>query len=169
MTLVPGLDADVPAPPPGPGVNPPFAAPPVDRSRRGLWIGLGIGGLVLVLCCVGGVFGIVVLGASVTSDLETKGRTVVADYLNALRDEDYSAAYDLRCAEQNNREPRSEFAARQRLAPHPVRYTVGRAQVGNVVVVPATVQFDNAPDAALTFTLVADSGTSELRVCRITG
>ena len=58
-----GLDPNVPAPPPGPGAAPPFAAPPTDRNKRGLWIGLIAGGLALVLCCVGGVFGIAVLAA----------------------------------------------------------------------------------------------------------
>src|SRR5437016_152585 len=49
------VDPDVPSPPRGPGVAPPFAAPPTDRSRKSLWIGLGVGALLLVLCCVGGV------------------------------------------------------------------------------------------------------------------
>ena len=61
-----GIDPGVPAPPPGPGAAPPFAAPPTDKNKRGLWIGLGVGGLVLLLCCVGGIFGVGVLYVNAT-------------------------------------------------------------------------------------------------------
>ena len=37
----------VPAPPPGPGVAPPFAVPPRDRDSKRLWIGLGIAAIFL--------------------------------------------------------------------------------------------------------------------------
>ncbi|MFG2053728.1 hypothetical protein ACGFI9_06805 [Micromonospora sp. NPDC048930] len=43
--------------PPAPGQ--PFAAPPTKKSNKGLWIGLGVGALVLLLlCCGGGIFAI---------------------------------------------------------------------------------------------------------------
>ncbi|MFR9777064.1 hypothetical protein ACL02O_13500 [Micromonospora sp. MS34] len=50
--------------PPAPGAYPPapgqpFGAPPVKKSNKGLWIGLGVGALVLLLlCCGGGVFAV---------------------------------------------------------------------------------------------------------------
>jgi hypothetical protein len=141
----------------------------MDRSRRGLWIGLGIGGLVLMLCCVGGVVGVVVIAANASAEMGNKGRVIVTRYLDALRDEDYGTAYSLRCLNQNDRQTRNDFVSRQRLAPRPVRYTVGRAKVGSDVRVPAAVQYDRGLDVVLTFTLVADSGSTELKVCGITG
>lgn len=91
---------EVPAPPPGPGVVTPFAAPPRDRDMRGLWIGLGVGGLVLVLCCVGGVLG----GGFLLTGLEGVARSqmgsVVSDYLTALRTQDYETARSQLCPEQ---------------------------------------------------------------------
>ena len=92
-----GPDGEVPAPPRGPGVAPPFAAPPTDRNRRGLWIGLGVGGLVLVLCCVGGLFGFGLILVSGAEKVKTEAHQVVTDYLSALQREDYNKAYDLLC------------------------------------------------------------------------
>jgi hypothetical protein len=87
-----GLDPNVPAPPPGPGAAPPFAAPPTDRNKRGLWIGLIVGGLALVLCCVGGVFGIGVLVVGSTEQAKNQATTSVTNYLNATHDGDWEAA-----------------------------------------------------------------------------
>lgn len=94
--MPPQLD-EVPAPPPGPGVVTPFAAPPRDRDLKGLWIGLGVGGLVLALCCVGGVLGIGFL-IPYADDLG-KGQVaaVVKEYLTALQEEDYAQAHDYLC------------------------------------------------------------------------
>jgi hypothetical protein len=93
--MMPSAPPDaVPAPPPGPGAVAPFAAPPRDRDRRGLWIGLGAGGLVLALCCVGGFLGIVFL-IPVANDLgKAQVAAVVRDYLTALQNQDYETAHD---------------------------------------------------------------------------
>src|SRR3954447_8667918 len=85
---------EVPAPPTGPGVVTPFAAPPRDRDLKGLWIGLGVGGLVLVLCCVGGVLGIAFLIPYADSLGKAQVASVVEDYLTALRNQDYATAHD---------------------------------------------------------------------------
>ncbi|WP_433609923.1 hypothetical protein ACQP2P_39715 [Dactylosporangium sp. CA-139114] len=91
---------EVPPPPRGPGVAAPFAAPPRDRDLRGLWWGLGIGGLVLVLCCVGGVVGITLLLPYADSIGKGQVAAVVEDYLTAVRDQDYATARRQLCAEQ---------------------------------------------------------------------
>jgi len=93
-----GLDPNVPAPPPGPCAAPPFAAPPTDRNKRGLWIGLIAGGLALVLCCVGGVFGIAVLVVGSTQQAKNQATTSVTNYLNAVHDEDWEAAHRELCS-----------------------------------------------------------------------
>jgi hypothetical protein len=87
----------VPGPPPGPGVAPPFVAPPADRNRRGLWIGLGVGGVLLLLCCVGGVFGIGVLIVGTIDEAKRQATAVVEEYLNATIDRDFDRARDQFC------------------------------------------------------------------------
>ncbi|WP_432830185.1 Rv0361 family membrane protein [Dactylosporangium sp. CA-092794] len=89
--MPPQLD-EVPPPPRGPGVLAPFAAPPRDRDLRGLWWTLGIGGLVAVLCCVGGIVGIGFLIPYANSLGQAQVAAVVEDYLTAVRDEDYATA-----------------------------------------------------------------------------
>jgi hypothetical protein len=92
--MMPPQVDEVPPPPRGPGVFTPFSAPPRDRDLKGLWIGLGVGGLVLVLCCVGGVLGIGFLMPYADSLGKAQVASVVEDYLTALRNEDYATAHD---------------------------------------------------------------------------
>jgi hypothetical protein len=164
-----GPDGEVPAPPRGPGVAPPFAAPPTDRNRRGLWIGLGVGGLVLVLCCVGGLFGFGLILVSGAEKVKTEAHQVVTDYLSALQREDYNKAYDLLCPAATAHESADDFAARERRQPHPLSYQVGQTQIGNTIVVPATVRFDSGDTRQLQFRLSQDTSTGDLKVCDVTG
>jgi hypothetical protein len=87
----------VPAVPPGPGVAPPFAAPPTDKSKRSLLIGLGVGGLVLLLCCVGGLFGVGILAVGGTEDAKRQATSTVTTYLDALLADDYATAHQQLC------------------------------------------------------------------------
>jgi len=164
-----GPDGEVPAPPRGPGVTPPFAAPPTDRNRRGLWIGLGVGGLVLVLCCVGGLFGFGLILVSGTEKVKTEAHQVVDDYLLALQREQYDKAYDLLCPALTAHESPQEYAARQSRLPHPLSYEVGQAEIGNAIVVPATVRYDSGDTRLLRFRLTQDTSTGDLKVCEVTG
>lgn len=96
----PAVPDEVPPPPRGPGVLAPFVAPPRDRDLRGLWWSLGIGGLVLVLCCAGSVVGVGFLVPYLDSLGKSQVAAVVEDYLTALRDEDYVTARRQLCPEQ---------------------------------------------------------------------
>src|SRR4051812_2350046 len=131
----------VPAPPDGPGVAPPFSAPPTDRNKRGLWVGLGVGALVMVLCCAGGIFGFVLLTVHGTRQIEQDAKLVVQDYLAALQDREYDSAYDLLCPALTRNMSAETFAARESDRPEITSYVVGTAQVGNAVVVPADVNY----------------------------
>ena len=104
----PGL---LPPPPPGPGVWPPFVAPPTDGNRRRRGIALGVGGALLLLCCVGGVVG---FGALVQSGLEarrTAAVKVVDEFLTDLTRNNYAGAYDLQCDDLKASESLAEFTA----------------------------------------------------------
>src|SRR4051812_41971942 len=106
-----------PPPPPGPGVQPPFIAPPTDGVRKRRWIALGLVAGALALCCAGGVTGVVSLGVLASRVLVQQERAAVSDYLTALRKTDYPAAYKLLCADRRAAQSLQEFTARQ--AGHP--------------------------------------------------
>ncbi|MEN3310364.1 MAG: hypothetical protein V7603_6566 [Micromonosporaceae bacterium] len=161
--------AGAPAPPPGPGVQVPFAAPPAERDRRRLWIGLGVGGALLALCCVGGIFGFGALVVQTSRSLLAEATTVVGDYLDALHDRNYPTAYDQLCASLQNQISLDQFQTTEDAQPPLVGYTLDqpRAQ-GSAVWVKAHVTRENdlqAPD----FRLVQEGrGTTALKICAIT-
>ncbi|MGY0232571.1 DUF4352 domain-containing protein [Longispora urticae] len=53
-TIPPGQAGPPPPPFVGYPPGPPLGIVPAKKNKKGLWIGLGIGGAVLVLCCFGG-------------------------------------------------------------------------------------------------------------------
>jgi hypothetical protein len=131
-----GIDTDVPAPPPGPGAAPPFAAPPTDRNKRGLWIGLGIGGLVLLLCCVGGAFGIGVLIVGGTEQVKREAEATVTAYLDAVRAEEWEVAHQQFCPPLAAQVSPSQVAARERRQPF-TSYTLDEPTLSETVEVVA--------------------------------
>lgn len=157
----PGL----PEPPPGPGVTPPFTAPPADRNRRGLWIGLGIGALAIVLCCVGGVFGFGLLAVNTSKQLETNATEVVRGYLDALEGRDYDKAYSYLCPAITGRLSANEFAQQQQTRPRPVDYRLEKPQIGNTIVVPANVSYSDGSSVLRRYTLSQKPGTTDLQIC----
>jgi hypothetical protein len=103
---------------------PPQVPPPLPRkSRTGLWIGLGIGALVLV-CCLGGVVG---FGGLIWFGIESDKQASVAaleDHLDAIVDREYGRAYDVLCESSQREQDLAEFE-RQAEQPRLVRYRIG--------------------------------------------
>ena len=153
---------EVPAPPPGPGVVPPFAAPPRDRDRKSLWIGLGVGGLLLVLCCVGGVLGIGVLASGSEDILRSEATSVVDTYLGALRRENYREAYDQLCSDVTSNLSYQGFQRRVS-DPALINYRIDSLVIDRAIAVNATIQRDGLAPEAVTYPLVQAGGT--LKIC----
>jgi hypothetical protein len=163
MTLLP---QEVPPAPPGPGVRAPFAAPPTERDRKRMWIGLSIGAALLVLCCGGGIVGFGALVVAQTRALPREAATVVDRYLGALQDGNYKVAYDQLCSDLRAQEDLAEFTARQRRLPVLESYTVGTPRMaGNEVIVPAQVE-SGGTNHTRYFSLVPDQEAGGLRICR---
>lgn len=145
---------EVPAPPPGPGVVTPFAAPPRDRDLRGLWIGLGVGGLVLALCCVGGALGGGFLLAGLEGVARSQLASVVDDYLTALRAEDYATARAQLCPEQQRTHTLAWYEDEYR-GSEVTAFTVHEDRVDvNLVQVPADVTRRGQGESLMTFTML---------------
>jgi hypothetical protein len=154
-----------PAPPPGPGVTPPFTAPPRDRSRRGLWIGLSLGALALIVCCAGGLVGFGFLAVNTSKQLETAATSVVRDYLHALENRDYDRAYSHLCPALTRRLSANDFAEQQQVRPRPVAYTVHKPQIGNIVLVSADVRYEDGTSRLRRYELTQEMGSQDLRIC----
>ncbi|GAB2954017.1 hypothetical protein GCM10027280_48090 [Micromonospora polyrhachis] len=156
-----------PPPPPGPGVAPPFAAPPTEGRGLRRWIGLGVGALALVLCCGGGAVAVVGLAVSGTQAVDEQARTVVGDYFEALKNRRYSRAYDLLCDEDQRRESARDFQRRVSAEPGIAGYRVQQSMLTSEVVVPVDVTYTGGGQDNLRVTLTQDSKTGSFEVCGV--
>jgi hypothetical protein len=155
-----------PPPPQGPGVIPPFPAPPVEGRGRRLGIGLGIGAGVLALVCGGGLATAVGLTAVMTSALNEQADVVVGDYLDALRDREWSQAYDMLCPRAQRTETESEFVARVSAEKLIADYNVGDIETVRLTV-PVDITYSDSTSAELRAYLEQNRETGGFEVCSI--
>ncbi len=153
----------VTAPPPGPGVAPPFAAPPIDRSRRSLWIGLAVGGVALVLCCAGGLFGFGLLVVAGNDQVEQQAKRSVEAFVEAVRDRDFKRAHDQLCSDLAERV--SPDAVESEFGQHAIiTSTIGTIRIGGrAVTVDADLNYADRGPRTYVFTLVSEAG--DLKIC----
>ncbi|KWV32243.1 MULTISPECIES: Rv0361 family membrane protein [Micromonospora] len=156
----------MPAPPPGPGVAPPFAAPPTEGGRKRLWLGLGVGALALVICCGGGGAAAVGLVVSNVQAIEEQGQAVTDDYYRALVDKQYGRAYEKLCDDARRRESRGEFTRRVAEEPAVASYRVGDVDP-QTLTVPVDVTFSGGGRGTQQVTLAADQQTGGMEVCGV--
>lgn len=157
-----------PGPPPGPGVQVPFGAPPSERDRRRMWIGLGVSAALLVLCCGGGALGFGTFVVQTSRSLLRQATSVVTTYLGALRDGDYSTAYNQLCTSLQSNISLGQFRVSQQGLPRVLSFTLDQPQdQGSSIVVGAEVVRESGPQS-VTFDL-AQQGTTltALKICRV--
>lgn len=128
----------IPAPPQGPGAAPPFASPPTERDKRRMWISLGIGAVVLVLCCAGGIGGVGVVIIGGVEQSKRQATATVEAFLDAVQDGNVRDARNQICSglgpgtsvgELVSRASDTEFTS----------YTLGEAELSSTIDVPATL------------------------------
>lgn len=156
-----------PQPPPGPGVQPPFVAPPTDgtRRRRGWAIGLSIGAVVAV-CALGAaaLVGLGLLAAQVVAD---EAKAAVVSYLSALRDEDYETAYDLLCDDLQASTSQRQFENERRDGPAVVGFEVDDAEIAQQLEVPAQLSYENGARDSVRFIVEQDQATGGFEICGV--
>jgi hypothetical protein len=153
-------------PPRGPGAAPPFAAPPIEGRTARLWLGLGAAALAVVLFCGGGTVTLVGLSVASTQALREQSRTVISEYLDAVKKDDFGKAYDLLCERLRRQESERTFEQRVRAEPEIGTYRVGEPIGPNQDQVPVDVTYVQGGQDRLTFSLVAESAGG-LQICGI--
>jgi hypothetical protein len=134
-----GPGPSVPPPPPGPGAVPPFTAPPTERDKKRMWIGAGIGAVVLALCCAGGVGGIGVVVISGIEQSKRQAEATVDAYLESLQNNDVSGARIQICENLDPGVSESELVSRADDTDF-TSYAVGEAEITNTTIdVPAVL------------------------------
>ncbi|MFF5073863.1 hypothetical protein ACFY2R_22350 [Micromonospora olivasterospora] len=156
----------MPPPPAGPGVAPPFAAPPTEGGRARLWLGLGVGALAVLLCCGGGGTAVVGLAVSNVQAVREQGRAVTQDYYEGLVERKYAKSYDALCDDARRRESRPEFERRVSAEPQVDSFRVGEVDTNNLTV-PVAVTFSGGSRGSQRVTLAPDRQTGAMKVCGV--
>ncbi|GAA2517952.1 hypothetical protein [Winogradskya humida] len=164
MTAPAGFSA--PPPPQGPGVHPPFPAPPIEgRGRRlGTSIALAIGAVLLIFGV--GLAAVIGIGAVGGKALNEQADAVVADYLDAVRDRNYSDAYDMLCESARSSQSESEFTEQVSGQEPIVDYDLGDVSLVRLTV-PVEVRYADGSRAELEAVLEQNTSTGRFEVCSI--
>lgn len=154
-----------PPPPPGPGVQPPFVAPPSDGTSRRRWTALGLSSAAVLVACVLGMAGLGGVFYFAYQSLREQAQATVVDYLTALRDREYGQAYDLLCDSFQASTSREAFERSNRDGPAISSFDVGEATVAEEIVVPATIRYSNSTERTVRYVMFQDTATGGLEVC----
>ncbi|RZU52637.1 hypothetical protein EV385_4511 [Krasilnikovia cinnamomea] len=158
----------VPDPPPGPGVYPPFPAPPVEGRGRRIGLGLGIGAVVLVLVCGGAFAAAVGLGAVMTRAINEQAHVVIGKYFDALEQGKYADAYGMQCESEKQRQTQAEFTAEQSTQDRIQSSDVGDVDLTAVqLTVPVDVTYTDGSTNRLEVYLDQNPDTGEFQVCGV--
>jgi hypothetical protein len=158
----------VPDPPQGPGVFPPFPAPPVEGKGLRIGLGLGIGAAVLLLVCGGGIAAVIGVGATWTSSLNEHAHVVIGDYFDALEAKKYDDAYDMLCQSEKDRQTQAEFVSSEEAADPIESHEVGDLDLAAVdLTVPVQVTYTDGQTGTLEVYLEQSPDTGEFQVCGV--
>ncbi|MFD0821227.1 hypothetical protein ACFQ0D_23635, partial [Micromonospora zhanjiangensis] len=144
-----------------------FAAPPTEGRTARLWIGLGVAGLAVLLCCGGGLAALVGLVVAGNQAVNEQARAVVGSYYEAVKDRKYAKAYGLLCASARNRETPREFERRVAAEPEISSYRIGEPAVAGQVTVPVDVTYASGRQTRQEVSLDQNTGTGKLEVCGV--
>ena len=152
--------------PPGPGVQPPFAAAPVEGRTARLWLGLGVVGAALAVCCGGGLLAFVGFVITGTQALNEQADRVVGDYLDAVIAEDWPRAYERLCDRDQQAESLEAFARREARAPDIASYELGDLDLTRPELrLPVELTYTEGGRERVEVPLEQDTSTGELEVC----
>lgn len=152
--------------PPGPGVQPPFAAAPIEGRSARMWLGLGVAGAALALCCGGGGLAFIGFAITGTQALNEQADRVVGDYLDAVIAEDWERAYERLCDRDRNEESLEAFTRRESAAPEITSYQLGDLDLTEPELrLPVDLTYAEGRTERVEVPLEQNTSTGELEVC----
>jgi hypothetical protein len=152
--------------PPGPGAAPPFPAAPTEGSGTRTGWALGVAGLIVALCCGGGLVAGVGLAVTGVKAINERARVAVGGYLGALHDKRYEDAYELLCESEQRRLDLARFTSREQARPDQIAsYELGEVELSADITLPVTERYTDGDTAQVTYLLVQDPKTTALEVC----
>ncbi len=158
----------VPAPPQGPGVVPPFPAPPTEGRRFRLGLGLGLGALVVLLVCGGGVAALIGFGTVAGRALNEQADVVIGAYIDDIKAKRYAEAYRSLCAETRASTTEAQFTSQVADDEPIAEYDVGTLDLASVdLAVPVDVTYENGRTARLRAFLGQNQQTGQFQVCSL--
>jgi hypothetical protein len=156
------------APPQGPGVFPPFPAPPTEGRSRRVGLGLGIGAFVVLLVCGGGLAAAIGLTAVVSRAMNEQAEVVVGAYLDDLEAQRYDDAYRSLCSEARDAESQAEFTSRVATEEPIESYEIGKVNPADVdLAVPVDVTYADGRTERLSAFLGQNRETGQFQVCSL--
>ncbi|SDT67300.1 hypothetical protein [Actinoplanes derwentensis] len=154
-----------PAPPPGPGVHPPFPAPPVEGRGKRIGTTVAIVAGIFVLVCGGGAIAGGGFLTAFSSALDEQADVVVSRYLDDLQERDFDGAYRQLCEDARIDETQTDFAARMQDFEPFESYVVGDLSLGVRVSVPVQLVYADGDRARVDADLTQNTSTGKFEVC----
>lgn len=163
--MSPPYDPRQAAPPRGPGVPVPFAAPPNEKNSAKLALAIVSAVVGVVVVCGGGTvagFGILVW---TSNELVVQAESAAEEFLEDVAGGDYDDAYDSLCGELKDDLTEDEFVSEWEQI-GVVDFETDRAvESGSGLEVPAEVTTDEGDVLELDLTVVPDEPSLDMSVC----
>ncbi|MEU4694952.1 hypothetical protein [Actinoplanes sp. NPDC023714] len=151
-------------PPAGPGVHPPFPAPPVEGRGRRIGMGLGIAGGILALVCGGGAVAVFGLANAMDNAINEQVDVVVGRYMEAVQDREFTKAYGLLCQDSRNQESRDDYVTRMTASEQVASYYVGDVDL-TYGTVPVDITYADGDSVVVQAELAQNTSTGAFEVC----
>ncbi|MEU4422795.1 hypothetical protein AB0F81_19375 [Actinoplanes sp. NPDC024001] len=162
----PPVPGHVPPPPHGPGVHPPFPAPPVEGKGRRIGLGFGVGGGVLLLVCGGGGAALYGLGLAADDALNEQATVVVSRYVEAVQDREFGKAYRQLCQDTRDEISEAEYTSEMAASQQITSYQVGDFN-SLTFSVPVRVTYSDGDVGDLRARIEQNTSTAEFEVCEL--
>ncbi len=164
--MAPPVGPPPPPPPPGLGAHPGFAPPAPPRNRTRLVVSLVVAAT-LLLCCGGGVTGVVGFGYYAYSAVQADAIDTVGLHLETLKGGRFTVAYEQLCPKLQLQESSQRYVRRQESAPQIRGYRVAEetsaGPQGGLVVL-ADVTRGDRPPLRESYEVVYDE-ESQAKIC----